>query len=187
MSRVRMDAEYMLMNRPIPVRWGAFESTTHHMQSTGWKMSVSMDERRFGYHIGFVNEQWRIEGFSERMEIMRQRDGQHQEMSPIVIQHMAPKINVYNVQADMNVKDFSAPVDFSMRAMRCEHPMQRYFNFALENSKQCAPTVKLDEANLDVIDHLQRILDSQQEEAAERRSRDLTEQSTDQLKFHIVA
>jgi len=95
---------------------------------------------------------------------------------------------IHNVP--LSIGDFTSPLDMTPQRVtqRC-HPLQDLIPFKIDESQQQgAPKVKLDEANLDVIDHLQRILESQQEEAAQRRhdKHEAEQAEPEKIKFHIV-
>ncbi len=158
-----------ILSAPYPVHWAGFRSTTTEMQQHGWQLAVEYDVYRQGYRLLFRHEQLRLYALTMQETIQQQQHSftQMNSLPPFRVQHVAANIEFLRLHDDLsNFQAIDAtPVYTERKIERLED--LNIFNVSLRKAEE----ILVDEANMEVIDHLQAIKELQSEEQRKIRER----------------
>ena len=158
------DHQQMLRYNDFPVYWCGFESTTHRLSQSGWKVAVHHEPAYLAYRFFFHHKDIDLCAMSEESRFHDMVNGG----IPIQVSHVAPKIQVMNVPT---VASGLGPdwreVDCSIQPREIEEIRPDNI-FLYGNSDE---ELLVDSANMEVIDHLAAIKDLQSEKQREIRDK----------------
>lgn len=182
---------------PIPVEFAGWRSNTFYLQKCGWNFHVRHDPAKWAYEFILTNEHLRLGGLSELWDspeaycVGKYMDQKH--IPPIQVHRV---VSVDHTTIICNTRD--PYVDFMAVDMKPSHAIDQYrlnlgelFPFNLKGAPE-VPEIALEtQADMEVVDYLQAILDDQQDKQAEIRKRkskavDRVEITELQPKFRIV-
>lgn len=165
-----------LMSAPIPVHFQGWESSTYVLQRAGWEWRIMKDPASFAYkfivHNGHLQLGAWSDNYDERniMSHSYSGIGSHwKDLPPIVFRQIFAIKEARIVLHGPSDQPFMGAIDVDMSPSYVEKPLDRLFPF---NLKEEPPEVIIEEADMDVVDQLERILNKQrpvQEEIRKKR------------------
>jgi hypothetical protein len=158
-----MQVEQRILSAPHPVHWAGFQSTTTEMQQHGWQIAVEFEPMRLMYRLMFKHEQLRLYALTAQEHIQQGANGfgqMHDFCVPFKVCHAAASIECLRIHDDISM--FRAidatPVMVTESIERIED--LNIFNVSLRKAEE----ILVNEADMNVIDHLEAIKALQSEE-----------------------
>jgi hypothetical protein len=155
----------MVLLIPFEVEFLGFRSDTHRLQQSGWTLSVEMDQMRHGFTMGMVNSHTKLYAMTSLCEL---------DVANIIDRHRPPPL----IQVNHVSSNISMRIEAGMRPMYQmidaapsfisfeELEAQDFLPFRLDET---IPEVLVEAADMDVINHLQAIVEMQKPKQAELR------------------
>lgn len=149
----------ILKGAPIPVFFAGWESTTAALGQHGWEMAIHRDHLNLRMMVLFHHPGLRLTGCTDvAYEFDKDR--------PIVINHVAPAENIsIHITGDLKMDWVDTQPSYETRTGTLAD-MDLFNLKSFDN-----PTVYVEQANMEVVDHLQSILDGQKDKQRELRER----------------
>jgi len=168
--------EGRILSASIPVYWHGFRSSTDELQHYGWQFSVVRDPARsFHYHFIMSHSEMRLMGIFEEYKLDRNitQPGYHDQPEPLVVNRISPDFRVREISTTVKWTDAQA---IDMMPVYTEAPIRSMSDMLPFN--RMAPVQEItreviieSKADMSVVEHLQMILDRQEETQAKLREK----------------
>lgn len=160
---IHSDPTMVLKNAPVPVYFAGWQSDTATLGRHGWEMAVSQDQMMFRMMVMFYHPGLRLSGIT--------RDGFDMKMDgPITIHQVAPAEHItVQLRGEMDMSWVDTQPSYEQRTGTMAD--LELFNLKPMHDAPTVPTVFIEEANMEAVDHLQAILDGQKDKQRELRDK----------------
>lgn len=163
----------VLENQPIRVEFQGWSSDTHRLQQAGWQMAMYHEPQHMRDYFVFSNEAMKIRGVSHGYDRYHVLDGRNRNgkfdadrVPPIIINCLGDLRATY-VQLDFDIMK-ARQIDCQPRMIESSEVQWDSLFGIVPN---CNESMFVDKADMDVVDHLQAIIDKQRPKQAELREK----------------
>jgi hypothetical protein len=162
----------------VPVYWHGFRSTTLELQEYGWQFFVESEPHGFRYRIMMAHNDMKLYGFYDEWDYhptWSEVGSDWSQIKPLVIRFIRPNVQVQYIDTTIQWSNAN-PVDMRPEFInRQRQSMEDLLPFNLLRPVQeiTREVIIEKQADMSVVDHLQRILEQQEERQAEIRNRRL--------------
>lgn len=198
------DPTHIIKSDILPVQWAGWKSSTYELQSCGWQFALHENAARFNYTFVMYHDGMRLYGLFERYQL----PGNFgiAEMDPKMTWRDYPPLIVRSIANDVQIKQVMMDQVWSREKIHTLDMAPDVQEYKVTSLKDLIPfTVRVpdentqqvvieNQADMAVVDHLQRILDKQrqtQDEIFERNKvRERIEEievKEQKVKFQVVA
>jgi hypothetical protein len=187
--------EMVMKSRPIPVEWFGWRSDTVTLQQYGWQFAAHTEPMSFVFQFVMKHNDMALMALFDDYVYDRALSdpNNHGDVPPLIVQRIAPRIEVSLMHTTV---DFSKAHQFDMQSsfssrgdIKCMDDLIP-FNIRVPGADVREVVIE-SQADMDVVDHLQQILDQQEVRQAEirrdRMNRPADELKERQVKFQVVA
>lgn len=190
-------AELMLKSRPIPVYWFGWQSDTFVLQKEGWQFAVHSDPSMWNFHFVMKHPDMYLVALFDEYHYPREMMDPHYHgnIPPLTVNRVRPNIEVCKIQTsiDYQFKQTDMEQSFMLKEEVKTLDDLLPFNMMRHPVETTKEVIIETQADMDVVDHLQAILDQQEEKQAELRRQRLDpnriqeDVKVKQVKFQVVA
>lgn len=187
MRRRFMD-ESILWRNEIPVRWAGWETTTRRLAQAGWRVHTAYDYHRMVYQFAF---DLNVDGQGRNHRLIGYVDG-YALRPPIIMDDMTPRLpplQVRYVGNDIIMHIHQAPNFHEVDAMAAPEVLNATDltqRIHLGNLLPAKDPVYVEQANMEVIDHLEQIIEQQRPKQRELREKAKEQKATVQHTAEII-
>lgn len=164
----------LLYGQPVPVHWAGWETDTRRLGRMGWRIATDYDMHRMAYHFIFRHDEMNLSAVVADWELRQppyvMHDSIKMDLPPITINRVGfgrdPIIRVAGGPAAFQWKEIDTE---HMELVSLQEYQHRVSEFGIFPLKDPAADVYVEEADHDVLDYLQKIVELQRPKQAELR------------------
>lgn len=155
-----------ILSLPVPVEWASWRTDTCALQRTGWQLAVDYDPEYDRYRLLMKHPEMRLTAFTDSQHIERNHYSIQRDLPPFTVRHVAATIHVQTV-----IDDFSRFHEIDAEPRYMNHKITRLEDMNIFAMREKSTEVLIDQANMEVIDHLEAIKRLQAPKQSEIRER----------------
>lgn len=192
--------EMLIKSAPIPVYWHGWQSDTLNLQRCGWQFAAHIEPSSFMTRIVMRNPDLALSALFDEFHFPREamQVGNTSNLPPLIVSCVRANMELRQIETtmkfeEMHMLDMETSMISRQEVRRLEDLLP--FNIRAPNPEVTKDIVLENNADMEVVDYLQAILDKQEDKQAEMRQARLSGEMIDnsqqakikQVKFQVVA